>query len=41
MGMGYKWTEDQADEFLKTFDPKNSGKFSPSDVIKKLIKRPK
>ena len=41
MGMGYKWTEDQADEFLKTFDPKTSGKFSPSDVIKKLIKRPK
>ena len=39
MTMGYKWTEEQADEFLKDFDPKAEGKFSPSEVIKKLIKR--
>jgi Ca2+-binding EF-hand superfamily protein len=39
MTTGNKWTEDQADEFLKDFDPKNDGKFNPADVVKKLIKR--
>jgi|JI61114BRNA_FD_contig_31_4438843_length_550_multi_2_in_0_out_0_2 hypothetical protein len=39
MTNGLKWSEDQADEFLKDFDPKADGKFNPADVVKKLLKR--
>lgn len=39
MTNGLKWSEDQADEFLKDFDPKGDGKFNPADVVKKLLKR--
>jgi Ca2+-binding EF-hand superfamily protein len=39
MTNGLRWTEDQADEFLKDFDPKSDGKFNPADVVKKLLKR--
>jgi len=39
MTNGLRWSEDQADEFLKDFDPKGDGKFNPPDVVKKLLKR--
>ena len=39
MTTGYKWGEDQADEFIKEFEPKAEKKIYPPDVVKKLIKR--
>jgi hypothetical protein len=39
MTMGYKWPEEQADEFMKEFEPKAEKKIYPNDAIKKLIKR--
>ena len=39
MTMGYKWGEDQADEFLKAFEPKGEKRIYPPEVVKKLIKR--
>ena len=39
MNMGYKWSEEQADEFLKEADPKGEGKFLIIELVRKLIKR--
>lgn len=39
MTMGYKWGEDQADEFIKEFEPKAEKRIYPNEVVKKLIKR--
>ncbi|KRW98865.1 hypothetical protein PPERSA_07363 [Pseudocohnilembus persalinus] len=39
MTMGLKWDEEQADEFLKTADPKSEGKFVYDDLVRKLMKR--
>lgn len=39
MTMGYKWGEEQADEFIKEFEPKAEKRIYPSEVVKKLIKR--
>ena len=36
MTMGYKWGEDQADEFIKEFEPKSEKRIYPSEVVKKL-----
>ena len=37
--MGLRWTEEQAEEFLKDADPKGDGKFNFSEFIKKILKR--
>ena len=37
--MGYKWPEDQSDEFIKEMETKSEKKVNPNDVIKKLMKR--
>jgi calmodulin len=39
MTMGYKWGEEQADEFIKEFEPKAEKRIYPNEVVKKLIKR--
>ena len=39
MTMGYKWPEDQADEFIKDLETKSEKKVNPNDVIKKVMKR--
>lgn len=39
MNMGYKWAEEQADEFLKEADPKAEGKFLILDFVRKILKR--
>ena len=39
MGMGQRWTEEKADEFLKEFDPKNEGTFKFEDVVKRIMKK--
>ena len=39
MTMGYKWSEEDADEFLKAADPKSTGQFSYMDFITKILKR--
>lgn len=38
MHYGSKWTEEQADEFLKDVDPKGEGHFYFDDLIKKINK---
>lgn len=38
MALGLKFTEDEADEFLKICDPKAEGKFLYMDFVKKLLK---
>ncbi len=37
--MGQRWTEEQADEFLKDADPKGEGKFNYIEFIRKILKR--
>lgn len=39
MGYGERWTEDQADEFLKDCDPKGEGKYNYKEFVRKLLKR--
>ena len=39
MTMGYKWPEDQSDEFIKEMETKSEKKVNLNDVIKKLMKR--
>lgn len=39
MTMGYKWSEEEADEFIKQFEPKSEKKIYWAEVVKKLIKR--
>ena len=36
MTMGYKWGEDQADEFIKEIEPKSEKRIYPSEVAKRL-----
>ena len=38
MTMGYRFTEDEADEYMKFIDPKNEGKFLYIDIVKKILK---
>lgn len=38
MTMGYRFTEDEADEYMKFIDPKNEGKFLYIDLVKKILK---
>ena len=38
MMMGHKFTEDEADEYMKFIDPKNEGKFLYIDLVKKILK---
>ncbi|KAM3145078.1 hypothetical protein pb186bvf_002753 [Paramecium bursaria] len=38
MTMGHKFTEDEADEYMKFIDPKNEGKFLYIDIVKKILK---
>ena len=39
MTMGYKWGEEQADQFIKQFQPKSEKKVYWTEVVKKLIKK--
>ena len=46
MTMGKRWSEDDADEFMKFCDPKfgdakSEGKFLYMNVVQKLLKDPK
>ncbi|CAK65183.1 unnamed protein product (macronuclear) [Paramecium tetraurelia] len=38
MTLGYRFTEDEADEYMKFIDPKNEGKFLYIDIVKKILK---
>lgn len=38
MTMGYRFTEDEADEYMKFIDPKNEGKFLYIDIVRKILK---
>jgi calmodulin len=38
MSMGLRFSEEEADEFIKICDPKNEGKFLYMDFVKKLLK---
>ena len=39
MTMGYKWGEEQSDEFIKEFEPKSEKRIYPNEFVKKLMKR--
>ena len=39
MGMGNRWTEEKADEFMKEFDPKNEGKLKYEDSVRRTMKK--
>ena len=38
MTLGHRFTEDEADEYMKFIDPKNEGKFLYIDIVKKILK---
>jgi hypothetical protein len=38
MTMGLRWSEEEADKFLKDFNPKTDPTFNFMDVVKKIMK---